>query len=107
MEEVYNKLVRDRIPEICRKAGETPQYYVLNQARFKKELKRKLVEEAKELLAADQKRLKNEIVDIYEILLNIAKTFKIKWSEIENYRREKNKKRGSFKKKYFLAKTKK
>jgi len=107
MKNIYNKLVRDKIPKICEEDGEVPRYYVLSQSRFRQELKRKAVEEAKELLAADKSQLKNEIADIYEVLLNLAKTFGIRWSEIEKFRQEKNKKRGSFEKKYFLVSSKK
>ena len=42
MKKVYNKLVRDKIPQICRDDNHIPQYKVINQARFKKELKKKL-----------------------------------------------------------------
>jgi len=107
MKNIYNKLVRDKIPKICEEDGEIPEYYILSQARFRQELKKKVVEEAKELLGADESQLKNEIADVYEILLNLAKAFGIKWSEIEKFRQEKNKKRGSFKKRYFLVSSKK
>ena len=107
MKKVYNKLVRDKIPKICKEDGEVPVYHVLSQSRFKRELKRKAVEEVKELLSADKNHLKNEIVDIYEILLNLANAFGIKWQEIEKFRREKNSQRGSFKKRYFLVSSKK
>ena len=107
MRQIYNKLVRDKIPKICKKDGEVPKYYILNQARFKKELKKKLIEESRELVRASKDKLKNEIVDVYEILLNLAKTFGIKWQEIEKFRKEKNRKRGSFKKRYFLVSSKK
>jgi len=107
MKKIYNKLVRDKIPQICKDDGEVPEYYVCSQSKFKNELKRKLIEEAKELRAAKVGEIKNEIVDVYEILLNIAKIFKIKWSEVESYRTQKNKKRGSFNKRYFLVSSKK
>lgn len=107
MKKIYNKLIRDKIPDVCLKDGWIPKYYPLKHSRFKKELKKKLVEEAKELLKAKSKEIKNEIVDCYEILLNVAKTYRIKWPEIDDYRRQKNKKRGSFRKRYFLVSTKK
>jgi predicted house-cleaning noncanonical NTP pyrophosphatase (MazG superfamily) len=103
----HNKLVRDKIPEICQGNGDNPIYKVLRQSDFKKELKKKLVEESHELLESeDVLSLREEMADVYEVLLNISKSFKIKWSDVEKTRRIKNKKRGSFKKKYFLISTK-
>jgi len=103
----HNKLVRDKIPKICQDDNGEPKYHVLNQVRFKQELKKKLLEESKELVESKPSQLKNEIVDVYEVLLNLTKTFGIKWSDVEKFRKEKNKKCGSFKKKYFLISTKK
>jgi len=105
MKKVHNKLVRDKIPEIIKKNGDVPTYSVLNQTRFKEELKKKLIEESKELAKAPKSELKEEMADVYEVLINIAKVFKIRLSEVEKIRLDKNKKRGSFKKKYFLNKT--
>ncbi len=107
MKKVYNKLVRDKIPQICENDGEVPEFYVCSQSKFKNELKKKLVEEAKELQKAPWADIEDEISDVYEILLNIAKAFRLKWSEIEKYRKEKNRKRGSFDKRYFLVCSKK
>ncbi|MFA6215180.1 MAG: nucleoside triphosphate pyrophosphohydrolase [Patescibacteria group bacterium] len=107
MKKIYNKLVRDKILQICEDDGEVPEYYTCSQSKFKNELKRKLVEEAKEVERAPLAEIKNKIADVYEVLLNIAKIFKIKWSEVETYRKQKNQKRGSFDKKYFLVSSKK
>ena len=107
MEKIYKKLVRDKIPEICRQDGETPKYFKLNDFEFKKELNKKLVEEAKELAKAPKKEIKNEIADVYEVLLALAKTFGLKWPVIEKYRQAKKRKRGGFDKKYFLVSSKK
>ena len=105
MEKTFNKLVRDRIPAICRADGWEPKTKILSAAAFKKFLKLKLVEEAKELAAANSRELKNEIVDVYELLLTTAKTFGLRWADIEQMRKEKNKKRGGFSKRIFLIET--
>jgi len=44
----YNKLVRDRIPEIIAAAGSRPKTRVLDEAEYISELRRKLVEEVEE-----------------------------------------------------------
>ena len=107
MEKIYKKLVRDKIPEICRQDGEMPKYLKLNNFEFKKELGKKLAEEVKELAKAPRKEIKNEIADVYEVLLALAKHFGLKWPAIEKYRQEKKRKRGGFDKKYFLVSSKK
>ena len=47
MEKVYNKLVRDNIPEVIMNDGEYPVIRVLSDEEYKKELERKLLEEYK------------------------------------------------------------
>ncbi len=47
MERIYNKLVRDRIPEIIKNKGETPVTRVLKESEYKEELEKKLLEEYK------------------------------------------------------------
>lgn len=41
METIYNKLVRDRIPEIIKNAGKIAEYEVLSQADYAKMLEKK------------------------------------------------------------------
>lgn len=45
MERIYNKLVRDQIPNIIKEKGETPVIKVLNEDEYKKALEKKLYEE--------------------------------------------------------------
>lgn len=45
MEKIYNKLVRDKIPEIIENDGETPVVRVLNDEEYRIELENKLKEE--------------------------------------------------------------
>ena len=107
MLKVYNKLVRDKIPQICIADGETPKIKILSKPAYHKALKKKSQEEAAELLAARGLDLKKEMVDVYEVLLNIARTYRISWPEIERMRKTKNQKRGSFRKRIFLISSKK
>ena len=48
----YNKLIRDKIPEIIKKNGANPKISILDDRQFNPALKEKLVEGAKELLEA-------------------------------------------------------
>ena len=45
MEKVYNKLVRDNIPNIIKSNGEIPIIRILDNDEYKKELENKLYEE--------------------------------------------------------------
>jgi predicted house-cleaning noncanonical NTP pyrophosphatase (MazG superfamily) len=104
----YNKLIRDKILEIIDKDGEIPFWKILNKREFLKELKRKILEEAKELIKAKgKKEILNEIVDIQELLDNLILELNFKKSEIKKAQKIKNKKRGGFKKRLFLIKTEK
>ena len=107
MQKVYNKLIRDKIPEIIINDGEEPEIRKLSQKEFKIELKKKVLEEAKELLEAESREeILNEIVDIQELLAWLAKEFKISSYSLRSKKLKKNKERGSFAKKLFLIKTK-
>ena len=104
----YNKLIRDRIPEIIKKDGAMPKVSRLNHAKFVKELKKKLVEESNELqMARNRKSLLNELSDVLEILMNIAKVEKLNWKSIENKRKTKKLERGGFDKKLLLKEVRK
>lgn len=103
MKIIYNKLVRDRIPEIIENDNHTPVTRKLNKADFKKELLKKLEEEAAEVsLAKGKKELINELADIQEIMLAVYDTFKIECSDVTKCARKKRSERGGFKKQIFL-----
>lgn len=57
---IYNKLVRDYIPQIIEQAGRVPEVKLLDQASYTEALKLKLLEEANELRSAEEK---TEIVE--------------------------------------------
>ncbi|NHI83655.1 MAG: phosphoribosyl-ATP pyrophosphohydrolase [Candidatus Thorarchaeota archaeon] len=93
------KLVRDRIPEIIRKTGEEPVVRIASQSEFDSLLRKKVVEEAEELLLSGKTE---EIGDIVEALLELIRIRGLTWKEIEKIRETKTFQRGGFTKRFVL-----
>lgn len=103
MVKIYNKLVRDKIPEIIENDGEKPITRILDDEEYKKKLKNKLVEESKEaVFAKNSRELTKEIGDIFEVIEAIEKAFGIERDEVLKMKEERKQKRGGFAKKIFL-----
>ncbi|MCR4280605.1 MAG: nucleoside triphosphate pyrophosphohydrolase [Candidatus Komeilibacteria bacterium] len=101
----YNKLVRDNIPAIIKAAGAKGIFKKLNAKDFKKELRSKLVEEAKELKKAKgETSMLKELADLTEVRNALAAEYNITPRQIETERRKRQRTRGGFKKKLFLKK---
>ena len=106
MEKVFNKLVRDNIPDIIKKNKEVPTTRVLNDEEYKEELLKKLFEECQEVRKAQTiDEITEELADVYEVLLVIAKLNGKTIRDIETVSTLKREKRGSFDKRIFLEKT--
>jgi len=99
----YNKLIRDKIPEIIKKDNAIPKISILNDEQFAIALKEKLVEEAKELLEAKtSEEILNELSDVLELVESITTNNKLTITEVEKQKLVKKEKRGGFEKKLFL-----
>lgn len=98
---VYNKLVRDKIPEIILKDNELPTTRILNDEEYIQELNKKLQEEVSEYLEAENIE---EMVDILEVIRAILEHKGVTYDEIEEKRIKKASKRGAFKEKIYLEK---
>ena len=96
---IYNKLVRDNIPEIMIKNGAKPVTRILDDEDYLKELNKKLLEEVNEYLESGEPE---ELADIEEVILAILNTKEISRDNLEEIRRNKCSKRGAFDKKIFL-----
>jgi predicted house-cleaning noncanonical NTP pyrophosphatase (MazG superfamily) len=68
MRKEYDKLVRDRIPEIIRQDGRQCGVKVMPEGEYVQALKDKLVEEAQEAAAAGSGDLVKELADLYEVV---------------------------------------
>ncbi len=99
---IYNKLVRDNIPDIILKDNELPCTRILDNKEYIEALNKKLTEEVNEYLENENI---NEMVDILEVIRAICDYKNIRFEDIEKKRIEKREKRGGFEKKIFLEKT--
>ena len=104
MEQIYNKLVRDNIPNIIEKNGETPVTRILSNEEYKSELEKKLYEEYNEVLEASGKDRIEELADMLEIIIALSKLENSNLDEVIEVSKEKVKKRGAFDKKIYLEK---
>ncbi|ADC51471.1 hypothetical protein BpOF4_17140 [Alkalihalophilus pseudofirmus OF4] len=101
---VYNKLVRDRIPEIIEKTGKEFRTDILNKADYEGQLKVKLREEMGELLEAGTKKdIIEEMADLLEVVYALGAIHNIRPGEIETVRKKKQNERGGFNERIFLV----
>ena len=95
----YNKLVRDKIPQIFIDENKVPKIKILNDEEYIKTLNLKLIEEVKEYVESGNIE---ELADIEEVLRAILKFKCVSLSKFNAIRKEKVFKRGAFKNKVFL-----
>lgn len=89
----YNKLVRDKIPEIIEKDGKVAICKVISDEEKKVYLKEKLQEEVQEFLESDDIK---ELADIFEVIVALAKTLNFDEDSLLFCRYIKAAKRGAF-----------
>ncbi len=102
MEKIYNKAIRDKIPEIIKKKGLKCECKTLDNREFLFHLEKKLDEEIREY---HQTKDIEELADLLEVAYRIIELRGVSLSEIEEIRTRKNLERGSFSKNLFLVKT--
>lgn len=93
----YNKLVRDRIPEILDEKGVSYEKRIASPEEYKAELIKKLGEEAQEFLEAGDPEELADVVEVIEALKQLPE-----YSEVEAIRQKKKKERGGFDEKIIL-----
>ena len=100
MTKTYNKLVRDKIPEIIKSNGaKSVNTKVLNDEEYLESLNTKLVEELNEYLSSGEIE---ELADLEEVLRAILDAKNTSYQDFEQIRQNKVNKRGAFKDKIFL-----
>lgn len=102
----YNKLVRDKIPDDIRQHGETVQVYELHGDALITSLKRKIVEEAYEVLqAATVDDMADELADLTEVMDSLVQALRLSRKDVSDRQTAKRNKRGGFSKGLMLART--
>ena len=96
---VYNKLVRDRIPEIIELSGKQCITEILDEEQYQEMLDAKLSEELDEYYADGSIE---ELADLLEVIYAAAKAQGASREELEAVRARKAAERGGFKKRILL-----
>lgn len=99
----YNKLVRDRVPELIQADGRRVIIKHLNQAEKFENARLKLYEEFKEYEDANiDEECLEELVDILELAYALGKMHGASFEEMESIRAKKREQKGGFERGLFL-----
>ncbi len=99
MEKTYNKLVRDKIPEIIERDGKRCLIETLSKEAYISALDNKIEEELAEYLSEP---CLEELADLTEVICAVAIARGFTLEDLERVRKEKADKRGGFEKRIFL-----
>ncbi|MCA1060288.1 nucleoside triphosphate pyrophosphohydrolase [Rossellomorea aquimaris] len=103
----YNKLVRDKIPQIIESKGKEFSTKILNDEDYIQYLKEKAYEELDEYCAAETDgEAVEELADLLEVVRALSKQHGFTIEEVEAVRKDKAEKRGGFQGKVFLIEVK-
>ncbi len=101
---VYNKLVRDRIPEIIEMSGKVFTTRILEEDDYLIEINKKMHEELAEYEeATSNEDSVEELADLLELIYAAANTYGTTIEELEKIRIHKAKIRGGFEERIFLV----
>lgn len=95
----YDKLVRDKIPEIIEKGGGKCKYHFADDDEYDIKLSNKLLEEVNEFI---ENPSIHEMIDILETLESIRKKYRYTITELKELKAIKLNERGGFNKKIIL-----
>ncbi len=101
----YQKLVRDRIPEIVAESGLVAITRKLGDDEYVAALRAKISEEATELADAPDDEVATEIADLQEVIAALMAALKLSPEDVERVRRLRERERGGFATRTFLVDT--
>ena len=99
---MYKKLVRDKIQEIIKGNNQNPITRILSDEEYKFELEKKLNEEYQEVLSATGENRIEELADMLEVMIYLAKLENKDLNDIIEVCDKKHAKRGGFDDKIYL-----
>ena len=103
---IYDKLVRDKIPEVIDKNGDVAITRIISDEEYRRELLWKWQEESNEVVnATSREQLIEELADVLEVLKALAKLEDKSMADIIEVAQQKKLIKGGFDKKIFLEKT--
>lgn len=102
MRKKYNKLVRDRIPEIILSNGINCEVVTLSETEYRQAIRQKLMEEAQEAAEANEESLISELADLYEVMDAVMAAYEIKRELVIAEQLRRRNERGGFEKKLQL-----
>ena|SRR6266566_354289 len=93
----YHKLVRDRIPELIRRRGQSCAVATMTEEEYRQALRAKLVEEAHEAAqASTMQELVTELADLSEVLDALLTTYAIPLEIVQGEQSLRRTERGAF-----------
>lgn len=96
--ESYNKLVRDKIPEILDEKGIPYEKRVASPEEYREELIKKLKEEVREF--DESAGSQEELADVIEVINSLVRL--PEYSNVEEVRRKKTEERGGFDQRFIV-----
>ncbi len=103
MKKHYDKLIRDRIPEIMDAAGVRYEVRVMGKNEYRVALRAKVLEEAGEVAKAAPEKLAKEIGDLLEGLEALMEVEGIGLEDVRGSQRHRRHERGGFAKQIRLV----
>lgn len=92
----YNKLVRDRVPEIIAAERRAYATEIMEDAEYRQALMAKLVEEAQEAAEAEPDEIVKELADLYEVIEALLLAFDLDRDAIRAVQQKRRDERGGF-----------
>ena len=99
MKKIYNKLVRDKIPQIIEASGKQCVTTRLSKEEYLQALDEKLNEELAEY---QQSKSLEELADLLEVMGAVVKARGASWEEVTTIQKRKCADRGGFEERLFL-----
>lgn len=99
---VYNKLIRDKIPQIIEATGKKAKVRILEEEEYMKMLTIKLQEELDEYKVASGEEQIAELADLVEVVYAILANRNVSIAEFEKIRLSKKEERGGFEERLLL-----